>query len=339
MNSRVLPQLIGVCIGLFAGVPITVIFAPVFVIFIWRYNAPTIASGLFTSDSSVQQRWYLRRQLPYSIPMTFMVELPLALFLHLHFVLFTTIIPTAMLLYEVFHACSICCGLGKASGRVMDARAVDPQQAPSENREPPDLQRPESETSEWQKSGLLHAAADRYRLHNSVWEVLYGSGGLVQPGDVRLIRLSWLLKLGESGGVLPNRQDLESGHREAFISADELRQIEKGAKSAIDISAFRSEVMKMGSKGIAGFFHVCNERRTKRNVDKLLPIISLSYCWLAQHHPDPEGEQLKLLCAYLKRLYGGRGLLQVCQDYGFNDMGVRPPSRTAVVAFQSADAN
>ena len=60
----------------------------------------------------------------------------------------------------------------------------------------------------------------------------------------------------------------------------------------------------------------------KRNPDDLLPIVALSYCWKLQGHPDPDGEQVKLLTSRLSRLYGGYGLLGSCQKYGFRDMGV-----------------
>ena len=45
-------------------------------------------------------------------------------------------------------------------------------------------------------------------------------------------------------------------------------------------------------------------------------------CWLTAGHPDPHGEQIKLLTEKLSRLYGGRGLLHACRSYGFRDMGV-----------------
>jgi hypothetical protein len=51
-------------------------------------------------------------------------------------------------------------------------------------------------------------------------------------------------------------------------------------------------------------------------------------CWLEAKHPDPEGEQLQLLCTRLKTLFPSlcllrrSGLLGVCQAYGFRDVGV-----------------
>ena len=62
--------------------------------------------------------------------------------------------------------------------------------------------------------------------------------------------------------------------------------------------------------------------RKRRNVDNLLPIIAISYCWLEAAHPDRQGRQLQLMRRKLEKLYRGRGLLRVCQDYGFEDMGV-----------------
>ena len=58
----------------------------------------------------------------------------------------------------------------------------------------------------------------------------------------------------------------------------------------------------------------------KRNPDGLLPIVSVSYCWLDAAHPDREGRQLQLLSRKLRGLYGGRGLLGACREYGFSDM-------------------
>ena len=141
---------------------------------------------------------------------------------------------------------------------------------------------------------------------------------------MRLLSLNWMLARAAEGKALPRRQDLEKDHPEAFIDAAELRQIEKGARLAFNPQWFGESigaVIKGGGllallKLLACFF------RRERNADNLLPIVSVSYCWLEGGHPDRDGRQLKLLCDKLNRLYGGRGLLGVCKDYGFSDMGV-----------------
>jgi len=78
-----------------------------------------------------------------------------------------------------------------------------------------------------------------------------------------------------------------------------------------------------GGGGLSPFLgFMATPLHSKRNADGLLPIVSISYCWLEAAHPDREGRQLQLLCRKLRSLYGGRGLLGACRDYGFSDMGV-----------------
>ena len=159
----------------------------------------------------------------------------------------------------------------------------------------------------------------RYRGHDSVWAALEGDGDKVRPGDVRLVSLNWLMALAERGEVLPRRQDLPE---EAFLSSAQLRRIEQGARRGFD-SAGMEEAMERFIKEpspssflgwLASYFG------RKRNPDGLLPIISVSYCWLEAAHPDREGRQLQLLSRKLRGLYGGRGLLGACREYGFSDM-------------------
>ncbi|CAK0801254.1 unnamed protein product, partial [Prorocentrum cordatum] len=75
---------------------------------------------------------------------------------------------------------------------------------------------------------------------------------------VRLVRMTWLLQ--QRGTVLKRRQELPE---EAFVSADELRA-----------------VWEAGGRG---------------GKDQVAPIITISYCWDAREHPDPNGVQLSLV--------------------------------------------
>ena len=142
----------------------------------------------------------------------------------------------------------------------------------------------------------------RYREHASIWAALEGDGAMVRPGDVRLISLNWLMALAERGGVLPRRQDLPE---EAFLSAAQLRRIEQSARlgfnSAGSGEAFERFIKEPSPSSFLGFFMGFFGR--KRNPDGLLPIVSVSYCWLEAAHPDREGRQLQLLCRKLRGLY------------------------------------
>jgi len=97
-------------------------------------------------------------------------------------------------------------------------------------------------------------------------------------GRVRLVRSSWLVTWSKAGNALPRRQELPE---EAFISVQELQQM-------------------VGSG----------------NLDGVLPIIAISFCWLTPAQPDPEGKQLATVAATLE---------QEQPKYaktGFSDMGV-----------------
>ena len=94
-------------------------------------------------------------------------------------------------------------------------------------------------TSPAVSSEEAQAAAQRYLGHDAVWAALEGDGGKESERPVRLVRLSWLLALGQPGssvyekygGVLPRRQELPEA---AFIGVDELRQISRQAKRGVD---------------------------------------------------------------------------------------------------------
>ena len=272
------------------------ILIPLFVL-LW---SPFIALGLCSSDAAVgvPPAFLAWRRLPYLIPMVLFVDLPIAVLL-----LATGMIEGLFLRNSLTLA--VCSLFRRAS------------QLP--NREPtlPDTE-----------SGLLHARersrpntidGARYRDYASVWAALEGDGDKVRPGDVRLISLNWLMALAERGDVLPRRQDLPE---EAFLSSAQLRRIEQGARRGFDLAGFEEATERMTKEPSLSSWlaYVASLFGRKRNPDGLLPIISLSYCWLEAAHPDREGRQLQLLCRKLRGLYGGRGLLGACREYGFSDM-------------------
>lgn len=86
----------------------------------------------------------------------------------------------------------------------------------------------------------------------------------VRSGDVALLRGSWLCAHALDGGTLPRRQDLPEG---ALWSADDL-----------------AAALRRGQR---------LPRRSSRCAR--VPIVAVSYCWLARAHPDPHGAWLQLL--------------------------------------------
>ena len=133
-----------------------------------------------------------------------------------------------------------------------------------------------------------HAAAQRYLCHDEVWAALEGDGVKESERPVRLVRLSWLLALGqkdssvhkEYGGVLPRRQELPEA---AFIGVDELRKISQRAKRGVDFYSFYETFTEaqLGEgnllKRLLRFlFQIFSCKFVKRNVDDLLPIVAVS---------------------------------------------------------------
>jgi hypothetical protein len=133
-------------------------------------------------------------------------------------------------------------------------------------------------------------AAQRYLGHDEVWAALEGDGVKESERPVRLVRLSWLLALGqpgssvhrEYGGVLPRRQELPEA---AFIGVDELRKISRQAKRGVDFYSIYETVsleMQLGEGNLLKrmmrvlfqIFLSC--KFVKRNVDNLLPIVAIS---------------------------------------------------------------
>jgi hypothetical protein len=133
-------------------------------------------------------------------------------------------------------------------------------------------------------------AAQRYLGHDEVWAALEGDGVKESERPVRLVRLSWLLALGqpgssvhkEYGGVLPRRQELPEA---AFIGVDELQKISRQAKRGVDFYSFyetfalevqlgEGNQFKRMLRFLFQIFLSC--KFVKRNVDDLLPIVAVS---------------------------------------------------------------
>ena len=144
-------------------------------------------------------------------------------------------------------------------------------------------------TSPAVSSEEAQAAARRYLGHDEVWKALEGDGD-ENERPVRLVRLSWLLALGqpdssvhnEYGGVLPRRQELPEA---AFIGVDELRKISRQAKRGVDFySIFETYVLEMQlgegnqfKRVLRVLFQIfLSCKFVKRNVDDLLPIVAIS---------------------------------------------------------------
>jgi hypothetical protein len=132
-------------------------------------------------------------------------------------------------------------------------------------------------------------AAQRYLGHDEVWAALEGDGVKESERPVRLVRLSWLLALGqpgssvhkEYGGILPRRQELPE---DAFIAVDELRKISRQAKRGVDFysiyETFTLEVQlgegNLLKRALRVLFKIFSCKFVKRNVDDLLPIVAIS---------------------------------------------------------------
>jgi hypothetical protein len=146
-------------------------------------------------------------------------------------------------------------------------------------------------TSPAVSSEEAQAAARRYLGHDEVWAALEGDGVKEKESErpVRLVRLSWLLALGqpgssvhkEYGGVLPRRQDLPEA---AFIGVDELRDISRQAKRGVDFYSLYETIaleMQLGEGNLLKrvlrvYFKILSCKFVKRNVDDLLPIVAIS---------------------------------------------------------------
>ena len=96
---------------------------------------------------------------------------------------------------------------------------------------------------------------------------------LASSGDVQLLSFLWLQKRAKEGKELPRRQDLPP---EAFADMDALRKAHDDLPPHIRAA--------------------------------VLPMLSVSYCWLEPGHPDPDGKQLRHVVETLdKYLVTGSG--------------------------------
>ena len=136
-------------------------------------------------------------------------------------------------------------------------------------------------TSPAVSSEEAQAAAQRYLGHDAVWAALEGDSVLEGERPVRLVRLSWLLALGHSKGVLPRRQEVPEA---AFIGVVELREISRQAKRGVDFYSIYETValeMQLGEgnqfkRVLRVLFQIFSCKFVKRNVDDLLPIVAVS---------------------------------------------------------------
>jgi hypothetical protein len=102
----------------------------------------------------------------------------------------------------------------------------------------------------------LLSEASRYSDPETLWQAL-------ETGDTQLIRMTWLIKHAQAGGVLPRRQELPE---EALISRKELKLI-------------------FGMGNDAG----------------VLPIVAISATAQGAGHPDSEGAALRCVAKALER--------------------------------------
>eukprot|EP00900_Chrysochromulina_parva_P013871 jgi/Chrpa1/22485/Chrysochromulina_OHIO_Genome00025518-RA len=265
------------------------------------------------------------------LPVTLIMGIVSAIVLGVEFMY----LPLSLLCLTVGIRLCSCCGI--PSSERPEPSQSHREEAPSHPRGTSPAVSSEDEEA---ASKEAQAAARRYLGHDEVWAALEH---VTEQGErpVRLVRLSWLLALGqpdssvhrEYGGVLPRRQELPEA---AFIGVDELREISRQAKRGVDFYSFYETFtleMQLGEgnqfkRVMRVLFQIFSCKFVKRNVDDLLPIVAISYCWLEPRHPDCDGEQLLLLCTRLKTLFPSfgvlrrSGLLGMFQAYGFRDMGV-----------------
>ena len=90
---------------------------------------------------------------------------------------------------------------------------------------------------------------------------------LASTGDARLLSYCWLKAQAATGMPLARRQELPP---EAFADLDALRAAHAASPSHIAAA--------------------------------VLPMVSISYCWLDKAHPDASGEQLRHIMDTLKEL-------------------------------------
>jgi hypothetical protein len=186
-------------------------------------------------------------------------------------------LPLSLLCLTVGIRLCSCCGIPSSDGIL----------EPSPSLREVALSHPRG-TSPAVSSEEAQVAARRYLGHDEVWAALEGDGVKESERPVRLVRLSWLLALGqpgssvhkEYGGILPRRQELPEA---AFIGVDELRKISRQAKRGVDFYSIYELVLEaqLGEgnsfkRALRILFQFFSCKFVKRNVDDLLPIVAVS---------------------------------------------------------------
>ena len=127
------------------------------------------------------------------------------------------------------------------------------------------------------RGGKLEEKCARYTKADAIWAAL-------ETRNVRLVSMNWLIRFAtvkedrKGPPRLPRRQDLPE---EAFVDLVDLQDY-YGHGSA----------------------------------DNVLPIVSISYCWLTPGHPDPDGDQLRAVATKLAQQRSKY------KDFNFEDMGI-----------------
>ena len=174
---------------------------------------------------------------------------------------------------------------GDNSGSSSDEESQSESSSGSEEAEPSAIS---SALAEARSEHALNEAAEqraaswtRYTEPDAIWEAL-------DSGNVRLLKLSYLVAKAKAGAILQRRQDLPE---HAFATPMLLRGVLADASPLL--SSF----------------------------DCVLPIVAVSACWLTQSHPDPRGEQLRLIGQALER-HARKYRAEVAGGKGFHEMGV-----------------
>ena len=206
------------------------------------------------------------------LPVTLIMGIVSAIILGVEFIY----LPLSLLCLTVGIRLCSCCAIPSSEG--LEPSPSLREVAPSHPRG----------TSPAVSSEEAQAAARRYLGHDEVWKALEGDGVKESERPVRLVRLSWLLALGqpgssvhrEYGGVLPRRQELPEA---AFIGVDELRKISRQAKRGVDFYSIYEFVLEVQlgegnsfKRALRVLFQIFSCKFVKRNVDDLLPIVAIS---------------------------------------------------------------
>jgi len=190
---------------------------------------------------------------------------------------------------------------------------------PSSSALPPAMQKRKS-VEDWRASFVPKPQnAPLYSSPEELFKQLdtQPDGGLP---PVKLLRGSWLLARAQvlshaqhtarRALALKNRQQLEMEQPEAFLTANEVRELERGSRDIIqraeeDSLRRFSELIKRASStstaaGKSAFPTFCTESCLP------LRIIVVSHAWQTREHPDPHGEQLMRLARAIRKQHRAR---------------------------------